>query len=58
MRRHSSLVYGSSIGIEDTPSVGTFRYVSADVFTDTPLAGNGLAALQMQAYDLPTNGGK
>jgi hypothetical protein len=32
--------------------------VSADVFTDTPLAGNGLAALQMQAYDLPTNGGK
>jgi trans-2,3-dihydro-3-hydroxyanthranilate isomerase len=37
------LVFWSSIGIEDTPGVAIFRYVLADVFTDTPLAGNGLA---------------
>jgi trans-2,3-dihydro-3-hydroxyanthranilate isomerase len=29
--------------IEDTPDVPTFRYVLADVFTDTALEGNGLA---------------
>src|SRR5262245_10138934 len=50
--RHSSVVSRSLNGIEDTPRVGTFRYVLADVFTDTALEGNGLAVFT-DARELP-----
>jgi trans-2,3-dihydro-3-hydroxyanthranilate isomerase len=40
------------MAIEDTPRVATFRYVLADVFTDTPLQGNGLAVFT-DAREIP-----